>query len=74
MKTIPKNKDLTKVIIWNMDGYINAYTIKKNVLMFSSPIADKFCKEWNRVDFNDPRENYKEINFEPIMKLLKEKA
>ena len=40
--------------------------------MFSSPIADKFCEEWNRVDFNDPRENYKEINFEPIMKLLKE--
>ena len=72
MKTIPKNKDLTKVIIWNMDGYVNAYTIKKNVLMFSSPIADKFCEEWNRVDFNDPRENYKEINFEPIMKLLKE--
>jgi hypothetical protein len=45
-KTKPKNKDLTKIILWNNNGYVNAYTIKKNILMYSSPIADKFCQEW----------------------------
>ena len=39
--------------------------------MYSSPIADKFCQEWVRVDFNDVRENYKEIDFKPILKLLR---
>jgi hypothetical protein len=39
--------------------------------MYSSPIADKFCQEWIRVDFKDPRENYKEIDFKPILKLLR---
>ena len=70
-KTKPKNKDLTKIILWNNNGYVNAYKIKKNILMYSSPIADKFCQEWVRVDFNDVRENYKEIDFKPILKLLR---
>jgi hypothetical protein len=54
-KTKPKNKDLTKIILWNNNGYVNAYKIKKNILMYSSPIADKFCQEWVRVDFKDTR-------------------
>ena len=42
--------------------------------MFSSQIADKFCEEWNRVDFNEKTDGgvlSDEINFKPIIKLLK---
>ena len=65
--TVPKNNELFKIVIWNMGDYVNAYAIKKNVLMFSSPIADKFCQEWNRVGFGF-WEN--EIDYRPILKKL----
>tara|TARA_R100001460_G_scaffold102015_1_gene146246 strand:+ start:335 stop:565 length:231 start_codon:yes stop_codon:yes gene_type:complete len=73
-KITPKKQDLSKVIIWNNDGLINAYKYENKTLMFSSQIADKFCEEWNRVDFNEKTDGgvlSDEINFKPIIKLLK---